>query len=236
MIDQNKVFCDGEGNAWWHRNRDYLNSAEAIERDWPLKLLERNDLKPKRVLEVGCANGWRLKEVVRRYGARCAGFDASAVAVAEGKGTPDKEPGVHLWVGDAVDGSNYHAGYQGYDLVIVNFVLHWVDRGSLLGVVRNVDDALGMGGHLIIGDFWPGVWPHAFLKRRYHHRQDVEVWTYKADYAALFRATGMYRGIDQQIIDYATGEAIGAWENTWTNEAAMACCSLLVKEEQYKCE
>jgi len=42
-----------------------------------------------------------------------------------------------------------------YDLVILNFVLHWVDRADLLTAAAQADAVVKDGGYLIIGDFLP---------------------------------------------------------------------------------
>ena len=87
-----------------------------------------------------------------------------------------------------------------YDLVIATFVFHWIDRKSLLASAAEVDRVLKAGGYLIIGDFAP----FTPKKVRYHHRPDVEVYTYKQDYAALFLATAGYVTVAQQILDHQT--------------------------------
>jgi SAM-dependent methyltransferase len=78
-----------------------------------------------------------------------------------------------------------------FDLIIVNFVLHWTDRANLLRSVAEVDRLLVDGGFLIIGDFHPSN----FVKVRYHHLAAERVFTYKQDYAATFLSSGLYHGV-----------------------------------------
>ena len=85
-----------------------------------------------------------------------------------------------------------------YDLVCTWFVLHWVDRRSLLASLANIDKHVADGGFVAIGDFridYP-------QRRRYHHLQDEAVYTWKADYAGMLLATGMYRRVHYQLLDY----------------------------------
>src|SRR5690349_6074798 len=75
---QRDVFRGGEGTQWFRRNE----SALSAEGDPVLRALA--DIKPKRLLEVGCSNGWRLEEARVRYGSRCTGIDPSLQALTAG--------------------------------------------------------------------------------------------------------------------------------------------------------
>jgi hypothetical protein len=72
--------------------------------------------------------------------------------------------------------------------VIVNFVLHWVDRSVLFASLARIDAMVRDGGHLIIGDFSPS---HP-TRTRYHHLPSESVYTYKQNYASIFTASCMY--------------------------------------------
>ena len=105
---------------------------------------------------------------------------------------------------------------ESFDLVIVNFVFHWIDRQSLLRAVAEVDRLVRDGGYLLIGDFYPANQ----LQVRYHHLKDEEVYTYKQNYAATFLASGLYHPVSFLTADHATkelqaraaeNERIGAW-------------------------
>jgi SAM-dependent methyltransferase len=105
---------------------------------------------------------------------------------------------------------------QTFDLVIVNFVFHWIDRQNLLEVVAEADRLVADCGFLIIGDFYPANQ----LQVRYHHLQDQEIYTYKQNYAAIFLASGMYHPValltahhaDKRLnAEVAESDRIGAW-------------------------
>ena len=178
---QASAFSSGEGDAWFNRNRDKLGADP--EHDEPLKLLELVGSTPNRVLEIGAANGFRLEWLRQRYGASCSGVEPSADAVEDGV---SRYPEISLKRGLAhklafPDGS--------FDLVIINFVLHWIDRNLLTRTMAEIDRVLEDGGHVLIGDFSPDV----STTVGYHHLPDSGLWTYKQNYPGMFEATELYR-------------------------------------------
>lgn len=86
---------------------------------------------------------------------------------------------------------------EAFDLIIVNFVFHWMDRSSLLRSVAEIDRLLEDKGFLIIGDFFPS----GQLRVPYHHLPNQQVYTYKQNYAAPFLTSGLYR-----LVCVLTGE------------------------------
>lgn len=183
MSKQEALFIKGEGDEWFKRNKSYIDSSYCIKNDIPLFLIKHYNLEPKKVLEVGCANGYRLGELKKIYNCDCLGIEPSEEAIADGKrlypdlkfkcGTADSLP---------IDSEDT------FDLVIINFVFHWVSRETLLRVVAEIDKTLANGGYLIIGDFLPD-YP---VKNHYHHLPEESVYTYKLDYAKIFLSTGFY--------------------------------------------
>jgi SAM-dependent methyltransferase len=189
---QDDCFRAFEGDRWFERNRTAL---EAFDRstDLSLKLIELYGLVPNCVLEIGAANGFRLATIQQRTGAEAIAVEPSAQAVHNGRRTFPRV--------------NFVRGIAGavplrkrFDLVIVNFVLHWIDRQSLLGAVAEIDRLVRDGGYLLIGDFCPANQ----LQVRYHHLTDREVYTYKQDYAATFLASGLYHPVAFLTAHHAT--------------------------------
>ncbi len=216
-----------EGDAWWARNREKVADPQRIARDPTLRMIARHadtiwTVPPdeRRALEVGCASGWRLEEIRRAYGAFCNGCDPSAEAVMEGNRL---YPDIDLHEGMASDlgdwGVNFHC-------VILAWVCHWIDRHYLAKSVAEIDRVLRPGGHLVIADFAPDV-P---TKVRYHHRQDVEMWTYKLPWAGadLWIATGCYRQIETMMFNHDTGLEGDA------PPEQRAACVLLQKADAYQ--
>lgn len=206
-VDATEVFATGEGDAWFERRREWLLSFDAA-RDLPLRLLRLFGARPRRALEVGAANGPRLSALRREFGSEVVGVDLSAAAVADGR----ERYGLDLRVQAA-----HELSLEGrFDLVIVNFVLHWVARERLEAAVVAIDAQLEPGGLLLLGDFHPDE-PTAVP---YHHRTDVELFTHKRDYTGPFLLRGDYRLIGFLSGDHAeleprsgvaSAERVGLW-------------------------
>jgi SAM-dependent methyltransferase len=205
---QDKIFLQSEGDRWFARNCDALSAFDA-DADLSLRLMKLYGLRPGSVLEIGAASGFRLAAIQRRTGARCVAVEPSAEAIRTGKGN---FPSVNFVRGtaDAVPLD------ECYDLVIVNFVFHWIDRLTLLKSVAEVDRLVREGGFLIVGDFQPAN----RMRVPYHHLKDADVYTYKQDYSELFRSSGLYHPIGLLTAHHASkrldaavdeNERIGAW-------------------------
>jgi SAM-dependent methyltransferase len=160
-------------------------------------------------LEIGAANGFRLAAIHQRTGAEAVAVEPSERAVLDGKAS---FPFITFIRGTA----SAVPLRKAFDLVIVNFVFHWIDRQSLLSAVAEVDRLVRDGGYLLIGDFLPANQ----LQVRYHHLEDREVYTYKQNYAATFLASGLYHavvlltahhGSKQLQARITENERIGAW-------------------------
>ena len=183
---QDDIFITDEGNQWFKRNRDAIVDQDRF--DWPSKIVE--SLKGKaeigRILELGCANGWRLARIKDMFqrSVELYGSDASAEAIADGT---SRYSDLRLKQGLLSEISFDLM----FDLVIVNFVFHWVDRKSLTKSIAEIDRVICDQGLLIVGDFLPDF-PQ---KRPYHHLPGQNVFTYKQDYANIFKSLGTYSEI-----------------------------------------
>lgn len=177
---QDEVFSISEGDNWFERNRAVLGQF-AADRDIPLKLLELYQIRPTRVLEVGASNGFRLAAIAEKTGARCTAVEPSTAAINDGI---SRYPGVAFVQARA----SSIPLKEPFDLVIVNFVLHWIDRSTLLQSLAELDRMVTNGGFLLLGDFFP-AFP---TKVPYHHLPMQEVHTFKRNYASAFIESGIY--------------------------------------------
>lgn len=179
---QLKAILEGEADRYFERVRSHTLQEADPETDPPLRMITTYNLRPRNVLEVGAANGYQLATLSRLYGCTASGVEPGPAAVTDGH---TRFPAVRLdqGSGDAIP------FVEQFDLVIINFVFHWVDRSVLLRTVAEIDRVVEDGGFLLIGDFYP---KHA-TRARYHHLPDEVVYTYKQDWSAIFIASGSYR-------------------------------------------
>lgn len=181
-INQDKIFAEFEGDQWFERNRAALEQYD-LENDLPLRVIQLYHLRPRKVLEVGGANGFRLAAIRERYAAaRLVVVEPSGEAIRNGR---ERYPFIEFIQGLASE----IPLEETFDLIITNFIFCWIDRSSLLRSVAEVDRLLEEAGFLIIGDFSPS----RPTKVSYHHLPDKQVWTYKQNYAAPFLASGLYQ-------------------------------------------
>lgn len=175
------IFKSTEGDNWFKRNKDAFN----IMKDVPLKLIRMYNLKPGKVIELGCSNGWRLNEIHNqlRGNVKCVGIEAGNDPVKDGK---KRYPHIYLKKGVLSD----VPVKEEFDLVIVNYVLHWIDRKLLLKSLSEIDRLVKRDSYLLIGDFYPDF-PQ---KRRYHHVKD-KVYTWKTLYNNIFISTELYKEV-----------------------------------------
>jgi len=188
MANQSKTFLDEEGDNYFRRNKTALDSAAAkwgeefSDVDWLYQSLAPFRDEIGSVLEVGCANGFKLARICGLLDAKGKGIDPSQHAVAEG----NRKLGggrIELQAGSA---SKLPFESQSFDLVYFGFCLYLVDRQDLFTAVAEADRVLKNGGFLAITDFDP-IHRH---KRPYHHKEGV--FSFKQDYSELFTASGMY--------------------------------------------
>ncbi len=204
-MNQNLIFKEGEGDAWFLRNREGLGPS-SVKWDWVTELILFSGIKSVTgsVLDIGCANGWRLHCLRRVLGSdkRYVGCDISESAILDGR----RFEGVELHLSDiaAIELEGL------FDLVLVNFVLCWVDRHLLSQAVDEIDQRLNQGGHLLIGDFMPDK-P---TKSKYHHLPG-SVHTYKDDYSKLFIKLG-YTEIARINFDHDKGDNILGSESAYS--------------------
>jgi len=214
-MKQDEVFFAGEGDAWFHRNQAALGKHV----DWPSRMFDmlENKADIHDVIELGCANGWRLHGLAKTIKGQLVGVDASKEAIRDGQ---SRFPHLQLHHGLLTNLPIESA----FDLVIVNFVLHWIDRSTLATSLAEIDRVTRDGGFLILGDFLPD-----FPQRRpYHHRPEENVYTYKQDYACLFQTLGTYREVARITFNHdhptPTIEAVSS--------AQRAACVVLKKSLQ----
>lgn len=214
ITNQDKIFLSGEGDEWYRRNSAALTSEHLL--DWPLTIIDRNKLRPKTILEVGASNGWRLAELHKRLGSECVGIEPSEAAIVSGQ---KSFPFINFTRATAAT----MEGVGAAEVVIVNFVLHWVARENLSLSIAKIDASVADEGYLIIGDFLPD----RPCRTPYHHLPGENVFTFKQDYAKIFISTGLYTEVERVVFRHSD-HSLG--DNVPENERAV--CVLLQKSFQ----
>lgn len=183
MKTQTEEVFESEGDAWFARNRQQLGVQDPVS-----KTILSLRLQPHRVLEVGCANGWRLKRLRSFYGCAIAGVDASRAAVADA-GLKTVKHGC---------ASSLPFFSNSYDLVIYGFCLYLCEPHKLLTIAAEGDRVLKDDGYLIIHDFADDKPP---FSRPYEHKAGMLA--YHMDFARLWLGHPWYRRIVRK--SYPTG-------------------------------
>jgi SAM-dependent methyltransferase len=201
-MTQEGVFLGGEGDRYFVRNKAAMTES-FVGQDMALRLITESGLKPAKVLEVGCSNGFRLATLAQNLGCAVTGVEPSSEAIRDGQA---RYPSVTYLQGVA-NKLPIEASGQ-FDLVIINFVLHWVGRSALLQSVSELDRMVRDGGSLLVGDFYPP----SPLRSTYHHLPDSDIWTFKQDYTAIFVASNLYKSVASLDFNHDTHE-LGVAQN-----------------------
>lgn len=181
MVKQSQVFLDSEGEKWLARNKARL----PVKNDPVLDTLSRfPQIQPKEVLEVGCADGWRLLELQKKYSCGITGVDPGI--------DPSNRRNHSFLLGEASDLPFADC----FDLVIYGFCLYLCDREDLFKIVAEGDRVLQEGGYLLVYDFASPP-----CRQAYSHKPGL--FSYKQDYAALWQGNPAYSLYTRQY--YGTG-------------------------------
>lgn len=167
-------------DRWFDANREDLGKFDPIS-----ELLEPYEFdKGTRILEIGCANGWRLAKFKERYpGIIVAGLDPSQKAIASGRQKWDLD----LRWGTADNLAGLYD--QSFDLVIFGFPLYMIHPTYWFQVVAESDRVLKNGGHLIVHDYANPVIPYVLVERL---GIDNPHWGFHADFTRFWLAHPFY--------------------------------------------
>ena len=216
--DQKQSFLDGEGDAWFKRNRVGRGSLDAKIAHDPLYIMLAEHLtRLGRILEIGAANGWRLAALNRlKPELETVGIEPSSAADKDGAKI---YPEVKLSRGTADELSFRDSDF---DAVIFGFCLYLCDRGRLFRVAAEADRVLKTGGFLFILDFHTDV-PY---RNDYSHLQGMH--SYKMDYASLFAWNPCYVMRDQVFADHSGLEVLST-----DSQIGVTCLEKLPAEEAF---
>jgi ubiquinone/menaquinone biosynthesis C-methylase UbiE len=182
---QSNLFLNGEGDAWFVRNRENANIVK-VPQDiaFICSTLEGFENKINRVLEIGCAGGEKLSALQKHFNAEGYGIDPSKEAIESAKkhfGPPSEK--LNFCRGLATD-LPFEDGQ--FDLVFFGFCLYLVPPTEIFKAVAEANRVLRGGGFLAILDFDYGQ----FKVSSYKHAEGI--FSYKNNYSRLFTSSGYF--------------------------------------------
>jgi len=188
---QRDTFVEGEGQAWLSRNLHDLGKRDPV-----MEAMERWNLAPQSILEIGCSNGWRVERLIERYNCKVKGIDPVVPRM------PHPTTFTNLHHGHAA--ALFHYGNAEFDTVIYGFCLYLCDPQDYPSIVKECDRVLADGGDIIIHDFvvtnigdpWRTPYKHkdgVFS----HHVQFQRLWTGFPQYTQVAWSTP-----DKEFGDY----------------------------------
>jgi ubiquinone/menaquinone biosynthesis C-methylase UbiE len=155
MLTQSQEFLDNLGDAYFRRNKDSFGHKDFIG-----SCLDQSGIKPRAILEIGCANGWRLKRYKEKYGCEVRGIEPSREAIE----AADPSIREFISVGTAAR-IPYEA--NSFDMVIFGFCLYLCESQDWFKIVSESDRVLEDDGHIVIND-WASARPiRVMLKEGY---------------------------------------------------------------------
>ncbi len=142
------------------------------------------------ILELGCANGWRLEAAHREFGSHGYGMDASAEAVNDGR---RQFPELWLSQGLAPTDLDRLPGDVSFDCIVLGYFMYLLPRADLFPLAAAVDQLLVEGGHLIVFDF---LFPTSV---RSDYRHDPALTTFKMDPSTPWSWSPNYSLVERTI-------------------------------------
>lgn len=177
---QAQEFLAGEGEAWLDRNIHKIDP----DNDPVLAALDQYKIVPTKVLEVGCANGWRLEIMERMWGCEVEGIDPCYAS----KRGPSK---AQVWAGTA--DNLFYSDKEYCDTIIYGWCLYLCDPEDYFKIALEGDRVLKDGGYLIVYDF------HAehHYKTPYKHKKGL--FSYHYDFSKLWLSHPAYSLYGRQV-------------------------------------
>jgi len=193
---QRDAFLAGEGDAYFERNARALDEdvEQRVSIDPIVAAFNRLKLKPRRILEIGASNGWRLGVLNETTGAECIGVEPSKLAVAAAVA---RYPAISMHHGTA---DELPCSDGGVDLLIIGFCLYVCDRTDLFRIAAECDRVLADGGRIMILDFSSAI----AYRNPYTHQPGL--YAYKMNYESMFTWNPAYRLTERRLTDHRGGE------------------------------
>lgn len=166
-MSQKDIFLASEGDAYFSRNVASLDHEDHIT-----LALQRLQIRPRRILEIGCSDGGRLVKMREAFGSECFGIDPSREAI-----NAARSKDLHLSIGTA-DRLEYDDA--SFDFVLFGFCLYLCDPQDHFIIAAEANRVLQNGGLVGIYDFC-STRPY---RNAYSHKPGL--YSHKMEYANMF--------------------------------------------------
>ena len=169
-----------------HKRNRYARIKIATKKNLVFKIISKNKIKPKRILEIGSSTGFLLESFRKNYNSECYGVDTSKSAISEGKKLFKK---INLTHGMFEDSKLKNLKY---DLIICGFFLFMLPPSKILNLFSKIDTSLNNGGYVVIYDHFNKS--NSFEIKDYKHEKKLKV--YRWDYKKVFLSLPYYQKKD----------------------------------------
>ena len=206
-MSQERIFLDGEADAWIRRSPDSLVAADPS--DPVLAALALFDLpKQGTLLDIGGAAGRIAAGFLREHPMwKAYVVEPSNEAITAGRAA---FPQVEFYQGSITQPLPTGISDSLCTVIVVSSVYHWIERSLLSRAIANTDSALADEGYLVVADF-DGPFPRA---NPYIHRPGL--FTYKQDYPSCFLALGIYHlEYRRSYLSWSAANPDDAYDRKW---------------------
>jgi SAM-dependent methyltransferase len=213
-MKQEDIFNATEADAWFSRNKEAIKNKTRDKDFTYQKIIDMiPELKPKKILEIGCCNGYRLNWLAEDLSIDCIGIEPSNIAIEDGKKRFTKNNHLEL-INTKVDldfwlnGFNQLFTSDSLDIVIFGHCFYLISPEMYFLITYQIDRALREHGVIVIFDF--DSYPQ---RREYDPYEAEQIWSYKMDFSQLFSRHPMYKLISKDFVNYGKGLSVGNAHN-----------------------
>ena len=192
---------NSEGDSYFKRNIE-LNFGKELLYNKIKHLYSK--VKFKKILEIGCGDGGRLRLLNEKLKLKCYGIEPSSSAIRFCK---KKNNNITLKKGTAKK-INFQKNM--FDVVVFGFCLYLVDIEDLVKVFIEADRVLKKGGYIFIYDFYSKT--SKILP--YKHNKNIK--THKHDFEKIFLWHPNYKSVYKKIFDHGNPHKKGKNLNNLT--------------------
>ncbi len=168
-----------EADKWFLRNANSYNEDTLDERT--INLIKNNNIKADKILEIGCANGFKLNQYSKLLKTKINyGIDLSKKAILDGK---KKYKNLKLFNISSLEIDKIKLNF---DLIICGFFLYHLDRELIFNQFDLIYKKLNKDGLLLINDFDP------LFKHSNKDFNKKDLMSYKMSYDIFLLESGLF--------------------------------------------